>query len=170
MALKVRPLTAHQFLSYHVDVACVTHGFAVFSCGLSTEFLSPIFQSGHCHDNFSHRPTWVNFKPYIYKCKIWTQERRRAAKWFTFFRSGTCMFANLLNQTLRKATKQNYFSYFFFTVVPCILMLSSFFISPTNAQPICFKILKFILKYTINAPTCFGLTKPSSGSLQSVLR
>ena len=44
------------------------------------------------------------------------------------------------------------------------------FISPTNAQLICFKILKFPLKYTINASTCFGLTKPSSGSLQSVLR
>jgi hypothetical protein len=25
------------------------------------------------------------------------------------------------------------------------------FISPTNAQPVCFKILKFTLKYTINA-------------------
>jgi len=44
------------------------------------------------------------------------------------------------------------------------------FIGPTNAQLICFKILKFTLKYTINASTCFGLTKPSSGSLQSVLR
>jgi hypothetical protein len=44
------------------------------------------------------------------------------------------------------------------------------FSSPTNAQPVCFKILQFTLKYTINAPTCFGLTKPSSGSLQSVLR
>jgi hypothetical protein len=43
------------------------------------------------------------------------------------------------------------------------------FISPTNAQPICFKILKFTLKYTINPPTCFGLTKLSLGSLQSVL-
>jgi hypothetical protein len=41
------------------------------------------------------------------------------------------------------------------------------FISPTNAQSFCFKILKFTLKYTINAPTCFGLTKPSSASLQS---
>jgi hypothetical protein len=38
------------------------------------------------------------------------------------------------------------------------------FICPTNAQLICFKILKFTLKYTINAATCFGLTKPSSGS------
>jgi len=28
------------------------------------------------------------------------------------------------------------------------------FISPINAQLICFKILKFTLKYTINAPTC----------------
>jgi hypothetical protein len=44
------------------------------------------------------------------------------------------------------------------------------FISPTNAQLTCIKILKFALKYTINAPTSFGLTKPSSGSLQSVLR
>jgi len=44
------------------------------------------------------------------------------------------------------------------------------FISPTNAQQICLKILKFTLKYTINAPTYFGLTKPPSGSLQSVLR
>ena len=33
-----------------------------------------------------------------------------------------------------------------------------------------FKMLKFTLRYTINAPTRFGLTKPSSGSLQSVLR
>jgi hypothetical protein len=32
----------------------------------------------------------------------------------------------------------------------------------------CFKLLKFTLKYTINAPTCFGLTKPLSGSLKSV--
>ena len=31
-----------------------------------------------------------------------------------------------------------------------------YFISLTNAQLICFKILKFALKYTINAPTCFG--------------
>jgi len=44
------------------------------------------------------------------------------------------------------------------------------FISPTNAQLNCFKILKFTLKFTINAPSCFGLAKPSSGSLQSVLR
>jgi hypothetical protein len=44
------------------------------------------------------------------------------------------------------------------------------FTSPTNAQPICLKILKFTLIYTINVATCFGLTKPSSGNLQSVLR
>ena len=47
--------------------------------------------------------------------------------------------------------------------------LNKSFISPTNAQLNCFKILKFTLKFTINAPTCFGLIKPSSGSLQSVL-
>jgi hypothetical protein len=49
-------------------------------------------------------------------------------------------------------------------------VMNQSFISPTNAQPICFKILKFILKFTTNAPMCCGLTKPSSGSLQSVLR
>jgi len=30
-------------------------------------------------------------------------------------------------------------------------------------------MLKFTLKITINAPTCFGLTKPSSGRLRCVL-
>jgi hypothetical protein len=50
------------------------------------------------------------------------------------------------------------------------ITFNSIFISPTNAQPICFKILKFTLKYTVNSPTYFGLTKPSSGNLQSVLR
>jgi hypothetical protein len=44
------------------------------------------------------------------------------------------------------------------------------FISPTNAHLNCFKMLKSILNITINVSTCFGLTKPSSGSLQSVLR
>ena len=44
------------------------------------------------------------------------------------------------------------------------------FIISTNAHLICFKALKFTLKYTTNAPTCFGLTKPSSGILQSVRR
>jgi len=34
------------------------------------------------------------------------------------------------------------------------------FISPTNTQLNCFKILKFTLRFTINAATCFGLTKP----------
>jgi len=31
-------------------------------------------------------------------------------------------------------------------------------------------LTKFTFIYKINDPTCFGLTKPSSGSLQSVLR
>jgi hypothetical protein len=38
------------------------------------------------------------------------------------------------------------------------------FIKPPSVQPICFKILNFTLKYTINVPTCFGLTKPLSGT------
>ena len=50
-----------------------------------------------------------------------------------------------------------------------LAMLNQSFISPTNAQLICFKMLKSTLKYAINSSTCFGLTKPSSGSLQSVL-
>jgi hypothetical protein len=44
------------------------------------------------------------------------------------------------------------------------------FIRPTNAQLNCFEILKFALRFIINAPTCFGLNKHSSGSLQNVLR
>jgi len=46
MALKVRPLTARQFQNYHDNVVCVTHGIAVFSCGLSIEFLSPFSKAG----------------------------------------------------------------------------------------------------------------------------
>jgi len=49
-------------------------------------------------------------------------------------------------------------------------MLSNLLLIQLIAQSICFKVLKFTLKFTINAPTCFDLTKPSSGSLQSVLR
>ena len=44
------------------------------------------------------------------------------------------------------------------------------FICPTNAHLNCIKTLKFTLKITINAPTYFGLTKPPSGNLRSVLR
>ena len=46
----------------------------------------------------------------------------------------------------------------------------NYFICPNNAQLNCFKFLKFTLRFAINASACFGLTKPSSGSLQSVLR
>jgi len=43
------------------------------------------------------------------------------------------------------------------------------FICPTNAQLNCFKMLNFTLKNTVNAPTCFGLTETSTGSLRRVL-
>jgi hypothetical protein len=43
------------------------------------------------------------------------------------------------------------------------------FICPSNVQLNCFKMLKSTLRFTVNAPTCFGLTKPSSVSLQSEL-
>lgn len=46
MALKVRPMAAHQVLSYHDYVACVTHGRSVSSCGLSTDSLSPFSKVG----------------------------------------------------------------------------------------------------------------------------
>jgi hypothetical protein len=44
------------------------------------------------------------------------------------------------------------------------------FICPTNAKLNCFNMLQFTLKCTVNALKSFGLTKPLSGSLQSVLR
>jgi hypothetical protein len=34
--------------------------------------------------------------------------------------------------------------------------VTNLFITPTNAQQICFKTLKFTLKYITNARTCFG--------------
>ena len=46
-----------------------------------------------------------------------------------------------------------------FTRSMVVNTLAKSFVSPTNAQLICFKILKFTLKCTINAPTCFGLVK-----------
>jgi len=56
----------------------------------------------------------------------------------------------------------------FFTVKKNYLNKS--FLRPTNAQLNCSKTLKFTLEFTIYAPTYFGLTKQSSGSLHSVLR
>jgi len=67
---------------------------------------------------------------------------------------------------------KNIFFHFFFFFHSCAVhsdVIQSF-ISPTNAQLICFKILKLTLKCTINTSTCFGLTKQSAGNLQSVLR
>ena len=63
------------------------------------------------------------------------------------------------NQTHKTATRSHYIIAF----CKHMAVVIQSFISPTNAKLICFKILK----YTINAPTRFGLTKPSSGSLQS---
>ena len=42
------------------------------------------------------------------------------------------------------------------------------FIRPTNAQLNCFKMIKFTLRFTVNARTCLGLTKPSSRSCASL--
>ena len=57
--------------------------------------------------------------------------------------------------------------FFFYTCAVHFDAIKSF-ICPNNARLNCFKMLKFTLKITINAPTRFGLTKPSSGSLQCV--
>ena len=48
-----------------------------------------------------------------------------------------------------------------FTVVPCILMLSKFYL-PTDALKSCFKI---ILKYTLKQFLHVSVQSPSSGSL-----
>jgi hypothetical protein len=52
-------------------------------------------------------------------------------------------------------------TFFFHSCTVHILMLSNLLL----VQPIRFKILKFTLKRTINASTCFDLTKPSACSL-----
>jgi hypothetical protein len=62
----------------------------------------------------------------------------------------------------RKKRTNNYPAFYSYTILSDVIQS---FISSTNAQLIYFKILKF----TTIAPTCFGLTKPSSGSLQFVL-
>jgi len=46
--------------------------------------------------------------------------------------------------------------------MPCILLLSKFFYSPTDAQMNCLKNNFKI--YTKTVPTCFGTVTPSSGS------
>ena len=53
------------------------------------------------------------------------------------------------------------------TYIPCILILSKFFYSPTDAQVNC---LKNNFKINIKtAPTCFGAVTPSSGRALFVL-
>jgi hypothetical protein len=51
------------------------------------------------------------------------------------------------------------FVQFFYTV-----KLYKLFICPTNTQFNYIKILKFTLRFTINAPTCFGLNKHNQGA------
>jgi hypothetical protein len=55
---------------------------------------------------------------------------------------------------------------FFAHILPCILILSKFFYSPTDAQVNCLKnSFKIYTKIGIKtAPTCFGAVTPSSGS------
>ena len=54
-----------------------------------------------------------------------------------------------------------------FNFVPCILILSKFFYSPTDAQ---LDNIKNNFKiYITTAPTCFGAVTPSSGSALFVL-
>jgi len=62
-------------------------------------------------------------------------------------------------------------NHFYFTYIPCILILSKFFYSPTDAQVNCLKNnFKIYTKIDIKtAPTCFGAVTPSSGSALLVL-
>jgi len=59
----------------------------------------------------------------------------------------------------------------FFTHIPCILILSKFLYSPTDAQVNCLKnYFKIHIKIDIKtSPTCFGAVTPSSGSALLVL-
>jgi len=60
---------------------------------------------------------------------------------------------------------------FFFTFIPCILILSKVFYSPTDAQVNFLKNnFKIYIKIGMKtAPTCFGAVTPSSGSALFVL-
>jgi len=55
--------------------------------------------------------------------------------------------------------------YVFFTHVPCVFILSKFYL-PTDAQLNCLKNnFRIYIKIDIKtAPTCFGAVSPSSGS------
>ena len=58
------------------------------------------------------------------------------------------------------------FGGFFFTYIPCILILSKFICLPTDEQLNCLKnSFKIYIKiYIKTASTCFGAFTPSSGS------
>ena len=57
-------------------------------------------------------------------------------------------------------------NYVIFAYITCILLLSKFFYSPTDAQVSCLKnnIKIYIKIYIKTAPTCFCAVTPSSGS------
>jgi len=80
---------------------------------------------------------------------------------------------HLITRTIFGREYRTWISFFsfFFTFVPCILILSKFFYSPTDAQldniKNNFKI--YIKIYIKTAPTCFGAVTPSSGSAVLVL-
>jgi hypothetical protein len=61
---------------------------------------------------------------------------------------------------------ENQIMVIFFTYILCILILSKFFYSPTDAQVNCLKNnFKTYIKINIKrALTCFGAVTPSSGS------
>ena len=59
------------------------------------------------------------------------------------------------------------FDKYILTFVPCVLILSQFFYSPTDAQVNCSK--NNIKIYIKTAPTCFGAVTPSSASALLVL-
>jgi hypothetical protein len=59
----------------------------------------------------------------------------------------------------------DYIILYFFIVAPCILITLKLLI-PTNAPfYFTYKMLKYTVKISLVAPTCFGPSGPSSGSL-----
>jgi hypothetical protein len=85
------------------------------------------------------------------------------------------IFAFPWTQWLHESAKILHYTYIGLSCMQCRFSLKrayfiKSFICPNNAHLNWFKMLKFTLKFTINYPTCFGLTKPSSGSLRCVLR
>ena len=106
---------------------------------------------------WTHKVTWIPFKEEkSAEKKPRERQRKFVIKFYVVGGSVSVQLSNSCGQICR---------FFFSQLHRASWCYQIFFIRPTIAQLNCFKIFKFTLKFTINAPTCFGLTKPSSGRL-----